>query len=340
MPIEAKRCARLALGVGLATAIAYGWNPPLGYLIIVLTAVLMSVPMPPPAPKAAVMLIVLVLLTCGWGLLLGPVLTYVPVAGVLLMLGGVGLASALATRPAAAIVASLLILGSTLVAVVASQSSAAGVAIIQTMLVAIVIAVVLAHVCHAVFPEDGSFAPRPPPPVPPAEAAWIGVRSALIMVVPVLLALSNPGTYIMVLMKGSQLSQQVGATDANVLARELVVSTAWGGAAALAVWYLLGLWSVLPIFVLLMALSALLLARPMYGAIASRHRFTHWQNALVTLVLLIGPAVADSASGTDITRQLLTRIAMFMALAVYAAAMVWLLDGLRAGRRLGVDQRL
>ena len=88
-PLASRRAYRLGLGVGLATAIAYGLGLPMAFLVILLTAVLLSNPAPPPNVKAALLLIVVMLVTCAWGLLLGPVLAHVSVAGVLLMLLGV-----------------------------------------------------------------------------------------------------------------------------------------------------------------------------------------------------------------------------------------------------------
>jgi hypothetical protein len=326
----ARRCLRLALGVGIAAAIAWGKGLPFAYLVVILSATLLVVPNPPPGPKQALILIVLMVVMCGWGLLLGPVLAGVPLAGVLILLLGIGVASALTTRPAVAIVGTLMILGNTIIAVIGQQSSAAGLILLQLMVLATVLAVIIAHVAHALLPET-----EPPPPRPAAttaDAAWIGLRSALIMLPPLLMALNNPGTYIMLLMKGAQLSQQVQATDTRVMARELVLSTVTGGALAMAIWWVLGMWPALPLLVLLLMLATLLLARPMYGAVMSKHRFSHWQNALVTMIIILGPAVEDGANATDIGRQMLTRIAMFIGLSLYAATMVALLDTARARR--------
>ena len=326
----ARRCVRLALGVGIAAAVAYGKGLPFAYLVVIMAATLLVVPNPPPGPKQALILIVLMLVMCGWGLLLAPVLDGVPVAGVLILLLGIGVASALTTRPAVAIVGTLMILGNTIIAVIGQQSSAAGLILLQLLVLATVLAVIIAHVAHALLPETEPPATRPS--AAPADAAWIGLRSALIMLPPLLMALNNPGTYIMLLMKGAQLSQQVQATDTRVMARELVLSTATGGAAAMAIWWVLGLWPVLVLLVLLLMLATLLLARPMYGAVASGRRFSHWQNALVTMIIILGPAVEDSANATDIGRQMLTRIVMFIGLSLYAATMVALLDNARTRR--------
>lgn len=338
MPISAigtRRCLRLTTGVGGAAAIAFAWGGPIAYLLIILTALLLMVPTPPPGPKQVLVLLIVMAIACLWGLLMATALTEVRPVGLLLVLLGVGGASALATNQSMGIIATLFILGNTLIAVVAVQSSAAAVRLVEALLLATAMAVVLAHVVHALFPEDGSAAkPKAERRDRPdrRDARWVGLRSAFIMAPALLLALANPQTYIMILMKGAQLSQQVEAQATRASALDLVLSTAGGGAAALAIWWVLGAWPSLLMLVLLLALATLVIARPLFGVLPSRLGLGHWQNMLVTVLLLIGPAVADSDTGTDIQLQMLIRTGMFMALALYAVIMVAMLDALRNRR--------
>jgi hypothetical protein len=47
------------------------------------------------------------------------------------------------------------------------------------------------------------------------------------------------------------------------------------------------------------------------------------------MIILIGPAVADTGSGPDIQRKMLVRTLMFAALSIYAVIAVRTLDALR-----------
>jgi hypothetical protein len=152
------------------------------------------------------------------------------------------------------------------------------------------------------------------------------LRTAIIMAPPLLLALANPSAYIMLLMKGASLAQQAEATTTRQMARELVGATAMGGVAALLLWNLLQLWPGLLLLSLGMALAALIMARPLYGATPSRFSSDWWQFALTTMIILVGPAVADTASADNIQRTMVVRLATFIALAVYAAVAAQLLD--------------
>jgi len=333
LPLPARRVFRLTLATGLATFVVYAAAVPIGYLVIIITLVLASAPGPPPGLKAAAALIAIIGVTMLYGMLLGPVLTYVPVAGVLLALVGVAAAAMLSLRPGAALISMLVTMSSTVVAVVAAHSSAAAAGIVKVLAVSFVGAIIAAQLVHAIFPEDAAPPPAPraapPPPVAPAR---IALRSAIIMLPPLIAALTDPASYIMLLMKGSQLSQQVGEVSARRAASVLVGSTAMGGAVALALWWLLQLWPGLTMLTLEVTLAVLLMARPMYGVVASRFPPDWWLNAMVTAVILFGPAVGDTGTGADIQWKMLIRLATFIALALYATFAVVVLDAWR--RRL------
>src|SRR5437899_5121458 len=116
LPLPARRVFRLTLATGLATFVVYAAAVPVGYLAIIVTLVLLSAPGPPPGLKAAAALIVIIGVTMLYGMLLGPVLTYVPLAGVLLALVGVAAAAMLSFRPGGAIISMLVMITSTVIA--------------------------------------------------------------------------------------------------------------------------------------------------------------------------------------------------------------------------------
>lgn len=323
-PVSA-RCFRLSFGIGLATFAAYALAIPLGYLLIVVVLALLANPVPPPPAKGAFILVIATLVTSLFGIMLGPVLTYVPIAGVLLSLSGVALAVVVGQRPGMAIIGTLMILSSTIIAVVAAQSSAAAVTLVKVLVAVMIGAVIIAHLAHALFPEPpGSAVPPPPPPLH-GNTGWIALRTAVIMLPPLLLALANPASYIMLLMKGASLAQQAESTTTRRMAGEIVSATAMGGVSALMFWNLLQLWPGLLLLTLGMTLVALIMARPLYGAVKSRFSADWWQFALTTMIILVGPAVADTASADSIQRIMFVRFLTFLALGLYAAAAVHLL---------------
>ena len=48
-----------------------------------------------------------------------------------------------------------------------------------------------------------------------------------------------------------------------------------------------------------------------------------WVNALVTMLILLGPGIEDAAVGKDVYLASAVRVALYIALSFYAWAMVW-----------------
>ena len=57
-----------------------------------------------------------------------------------------------------------------------------------------------------------------------------------------------------------------------------------------------------------------------------------WSNALITMLILLGPGIEDAAVGKDVYSASATRVALFVAVALYAWATVWVLERWRASR--------
>jgi hypothetical protein len=55
-----------------------------------------------------------------------------------------------------------------------------------------------------------------------------------------------------------------------------------------------------------------------------------WSNALITLLILLGPAIEDSANGKDVFKASATRICLFVGVALYAWGTIWVLERWRA----------
>ena len=189
MPIERERRATLRFAAGLALAALIGWGRggPFAYVLPLLALLLLAPGTPPPAPRQALALLVITGLSCIWGLLLTPLLTYAPPAGVTVILAGVALSSFLAgMRPGLAVPLKLFIVGNTLIAVVAFHSQALAQFVAVQMGVDIVLAVAIAWVVAVLLPDRRDEPAPVPLPVPEPLAApaagWVGLRSALVMV--------------------------------------------------------------------------------------------------------------------------------------------------------------
>ena len=122
------------------------------------------------------------------------------------------------------------------------------------------------------------------------------------------------------------LGQQVCGTSARTAGRELLGSTLLGGLLAILFWSALSLFPHLWMFFLWMLLFGLVLGRRLYALAAPRQTPGFWMNTLVTLIILLGQSVQDSESGKDVYTAFAVRMALFIAVTLYACAAVYLID--------------
>jgi hypothetical protein len=82
-------------------------------------------------------------------------------------------------------------------------------------------------------------------------------------------------------------------------------------------------------FFLWMLLFGLYFSAKLYGLLRSRFPASFWQNVAVTMIILLGPAVEDSANGKDVYAAFAVRMGLFIAVALYAWLAVLALEKLR-----------
>jgi hypothetical protein len=147
-----------------------------------------------------------------------------------------------------------------------------------------------------------------------------------------LLALTNPLSYLAIIMKSVSLGQQSSVVDARSAGKELLGSTFLGGFFAILFWALLGILTNLWMFFLLMLLFGLYFSSKIYRLIRSRYPASFWLNVGMTMLILLGPAVEDSDSGKDVYTAFLVRMGLFVAVTLYAWLAIYILEYLRERR--------
>ncbi|SEJ06494.1 Protein of unknown function [Azotobacter beijerinckii] len=328
-----RRALRLAFGTAACLAASFGLALPIPFIPPVLTLFLLAMRNQPLSLKASLGLAVLAAVTTGGGLLLIPLLRYYPASGVLLVALCLFLCFGYALRGGNSLVSTFLIIGLTLV----SATGASAFAIALTVIEALVKGLLLTSLCvalgHWLFSEPVGLAEPPAKPLPaPDETAWIALRATLVVIPAFLLALIDPSSYVPLVMKSVSLGQQVCGTSARDAGRELLGSTLLGGLLAMCFWSVLSLFPHLWMFFLWMLLFVLLLARRLLRLAATRQTLGFWLNSAVTLIILLGQSVQDSAAGKDVYTAFAVRMGLFVAVTLYACAAVYLID-LRRLRR-------
>ena len=332
MHILARRTFRSSLTVALSLAIAYGAALPLPFIAPLLAASISLIPGPPMGLKSLFGLILITMLTLGLGLFVTPVLQNYPLTGVLVVAVGVYLSTYLSVSKGQALVGTLLTVGFTIIPAAGIYSFGLALDLVLALALGMAIAVLSLWLVYPLFPEDPGTVVQKPVYETPEHANWIALRVALIVLPPFLLALTNPSLYLKLIMKSVLLGQQGSVLNARNAGRELLGSTFLAGIAASLFWLVLKLSPTLWMFSLWMLLFVTFFVAKIMGVIATRYSASFWQNVIVTMLILLGSAVQDSANGDDVYRAFATRMAMFIGVTLYAWGAVFVLENWREAR--------
>jgi hypothetical protein len=267
------------------------------------------------------------------GVLMVPILESYAVTGVLLtgaLLYAVFFAGARSANPLTII----LVIAFTVIPVAGVADQALSTVLGVAFGVGLGTGVLVSGLSHALFPDPPAPVNASAAPVnTSAETArWMALQATVVVMPVFVLALSNPAFYLAAIIKTVMLGQQAGVTSARAAGRELVGSTLMGAWMATCVWLGLSLRPNLWMLMLWTVAASLWAGAKMFGARPTYFAPTFWSNALVTMFILLGPAIEDAAVGKDVYSASATRIALFVAVALYAWATVWVLERWRATR--------
>ena len=328
-----KAVLRLASGLGLAAFVAYGGGLPMPFVVCLMSVLVLCKPGPPqPLIKGLIVALVFAALVAA-GVLMVPLLEHYALSGILLtalVLYRLFYTGMLRANP----LTMVLVLAFTVIPVVGIMDQGMVGTISLTLAVGLATGSLTNAVSHAFFPDPvGTRPARPATPPPDRETAgWIALRATLVVMPVFLLALSNPSFYMAAIMKSVALGQQAGESDARSAGRELVGSTLMGAWIAALLWFGLSLWPCLWMLMLWLMAAALWAGSGIFRTRRTNFRPSFWSNALITSLLLLGPAIEDSASGKGVFEASAMRLVLFVSVALYAAATVWSLERWRPAR--------
>ncbi|WP_066742260.1 DUF2955 domain-containing protein [Cupriavidus sp. D384] len=322
----ARRALRLALGTAACLAVSFGmqWAVPVMAPVL---AVFLFATMDRPLPfKASVGLALVVMLTTGSGMLLVPFLRHAPLTGVLMAGLCLFLAFRHGLRGGNNLVSTFLVAGVTLISAAGTANSALALTVIGALVRGLLCAVLMLGICYQLIPEPGGMRMPQKPGAAPADADGMALRATLVVMPPFLLAMADPAAYLPIIMKAVSLGRQSCSTTARGAALELVGSTLMGGVLAILCWLALGLFVHIWMFFLWMLLFGLWVARRLFRLRPGRMSPGFWLNSLVTMIILLGQSVADSAAGKDVYQAFMVRMGLFVGVSLYAWLMIALLD--------------
>jgi hypothetical protein len=337
VPILARRVFRVALTVALSLAIGYGLALPLPYMAPILAVSVALMPGRPMGLKGLFGLLLVMLATLSIGLLITPLLVHFPLTGVFVVALGLYMSTYVSVSQGKGLVGTLLTVGFTIIPAAGLYSFALAITVIQALVIGMGLAIICLWLVYPLFPEDPAEVTAAPVHESPEHANWIALRVALIVLPPFLAALTNPSLYLKLIMKSVLLGQQGSVVSARTAGVELLGSTFLAGIAASLFWLALKLSADLWMFFLWTLLFVTYFAAKIFGLIATRYSPSFWQNVVVTMLILLGSAVQDSANGDDVYQAFFMRMVFFIAVTLYAWAAILVLEQWRQ-RRLAQRQ--
>lgn len=317
---------RLATGTALCLATSFGLALPIPFLAPVLALLFLATLNQPLPFKAGIALALVAMLTTGIGLLLIPLLRYYPLSGLLLIGLGLFVVFRFGLRGGNTLIVTFLVIGLTMISAAGTASFELALMVIGALVKGLLLAVIVVTVSHGLFPEPAHAPPAAAPTLPAGEVDRVALRATLIVLPAFLLALIDPASYLPIILKAVSLGQQGCATTARNAGRELLGSTLLGGVLAILFWCALSLFVHVWMFFLWMLLFGLVLARKLYALSPTRFSPGFWLNTLITLIILLGQSVQDSAAGKDVYTAFAVRMALFIGVTLYACLMVHLLE--------------
>jgi len=333
--LQARRVFRLSCVVALSLALAYGLGLPLPFLAPMLAMMLVSEPAPPMKLKGLLGLSVAIMLVPGLGLLLIPLLLNYPMAAVLLVALGLYASFYLSVNQDKGLMGTLLALGITMISALGTVDYSLATMVLQSLVSSVVLVVICQWLVYPWFPEDNE--PETSTKPTPEQTNWIALRGTLIVLPVYLVALTNPLAYMAMIMKSVALARQSSLVSAKNAGIELLGSTFLGGCFGLLFWSLLGIATNLWMFFLWMLLFGCYFSSKIYQLIPSRFSTSFWVNVVTTMLIVLGPAVEDSANGNDVYAAMFSRLSLFVIVTLYAWFAVYLFEYLHVRRTQSND---
>jgi hypothetical protein len=348
MEIAHVRILRLAIGTALSMWVsqAAGWG--MSFVAPVMTMFILALPLPAPRLKGGVGFVAALTLSMYAGMLLLPPLLNYPLVGLLLLILALFWSFYYTASGGSPVLGSFATVGIALSTAVGSVSVEAALMAVSGLSMNAVIGIAFVWIAHLLVPDSlaQSNAGRPPPKPEKApgpdlvEARWSAYRSLLI-VFPVTLwfMLSSASTsYIPVMIKVASMGQQATNEGAKQAGRSLVLSTIIGGIGAIAGWNILKVVPTLSMYALIIGLGALIIGPKIFHGKGMHPQAATWSYGYLTMIVILAPAVMDTASGSAANMAFLSRLLMFAFATLYGVGAVYVVDAFRPQRPAASDE--
>jgi len=342
MEIANVRILRLAAGTGLSLWVsqAVGWD--LSFIAPVMTLFILALPLPALSLAMGIKFLAAMTLSMYASLLLLPWLLDYQLVGLLLLLLALFWSFYFTAKGGSAVLGTFVTVGIALSTAVGSVSVDATLMLINGLIMNAVIGIVFVWIAHALVPDalaggfPGPAAGKPQDAARPdlEQARWSALRStAIVFPIALWFMLSGASTaYVPVMIKVASMGQQATNEGARLAGRSLIMSTIIGGIGAIIGWNVLSVVPELMMYALLVALGALIFGPRIFQGKGMHPEAGTWSYGYLTMIVILAPAVMDTASGSSADVAFWSRLLMFALATLYGVAAVYVVDAFRPSR--------
>lgn len=319
------RIVRYAFGVALAVAIAYGFDWPLAFLLPILAAVFLSMPIPSPGPGSVLrnMLHTLTAFLIGAGFtifLLPYPLVYVPLLGLCLFH-----IYYLANRGGAFWLVIMSLLAVLLLPMLGNTSEGLALNLATGFVATGWLTQLLIVLVHTLIPDppDGPAMPARPglQREYSAQAAQAALKSTIVVLpMATLLLTYNFIDQLLVIVFAAIFSLQPELSKGRQAGMDSLTSTVIGGVAAFIVYQLIVAVPEYHFFILVILLAALLFAQQIFSG---RPNARYYGSALIAMLVLVNGSLGADES---VTSNLFIRLALISLAVLYVIAALRIIE--------------
>ncbi|RLE30700.1 MAG: hypothetical protein DRJ61_12400 [Acidobacteria bacterium] len=334
MDIASRRILRMAVGTSLAMSFSQMAGGSMSFISAVFAFVFLSLPLPRPTLKFALGFVLILTVSFFGGALIVPFLEHYRWAGILMFVVALFHSFYFPAKGGSPVLGTLATVGLTMAAAIGTVSPEALLGIATTMSSNAAVAMLFVWLAHALMPDPpadpamtGKRAPKPP--VPDMHRARLRAMRSMMIVLPLALFLlfnSSSTSYAIIMIKVATMGQQANVDSSRTMGRSLIVSTIIGGIGAIIAWQVLSIWPSLVIYILLIALSILVAGPKIFEGAAMHPNAGTWSYGILTMIIVLAPAVMDGAGSDGASSAFYTRLLLFLVIAVYGSGAVAVFD--------------
>ena len=338
-PVAARRIFRLAIVTTFALWLSQTVNWSASFITPVLLSMLLALPLPGLRLKQAI-IFVLALVIPIWATtwLLLPLLTYQPLAGMLLLIAACFWCFYYSASGGSPILGAFLTMGLAIVTAVGSDSIDAVIAVNNALTLNAVISIGIMWLAFVLIPEkppEGGPKARPEVEPPSRQESTRSAWRSTAIVLPVIvffLFYAGSASYLVVMIKVATMGQQAENDNTKAVGKSLLMSTFIGGVGAVIMWNVMSAWPSLIMLILLVLLSGLIMGRKIFQGQGMGAGASTWSYAFLTMLVIILPALLDGAGGSAAGAKFFDRIAMLSWATLYGVAAVYVFDAFWRGK--------